>query len=398
MRIGIPSTFPPYRGGIAQFNQALLRALEEAGHEVLAINWSRQYPRLFFPGESQLEAGSELSAGPPALLDSIHPGSWRRVAQQLVAQRIDVLVLPFWHAALSPAMIYLARRVKRDLEAIGHRVQVVGLMHNACSHDASGWDTWLVGRLLGRLDRAWTLSAQVAMELELMQAGLAVDTLFHPLYDHFPDLIPQAEARKLLHLPPAGDGHVVLYFGLIRPYKGLDVLIEAMSILKKELETGEGHLPVHLVIAGECYGDWEPYQSAIDASVAADEIQVHARFIPDHEVALFFGAADCVALPYRKASQSGVTAIALHYGIPVVATDVGGLSEYVEPGETGALVPRSGDLHRDATGFAHGIQSALSHDLRENHEAFARARAQFSWSTFAHSALLTLRDEQPSQG
>lgn len=393
MRIGIASSFPPYRGGIAQFNQALLRALEEDGHEVIPINWSRQYPRLFFPGVSQLEEGGRLADGPPALLDSIRPSTWNRVARHLVEARIDLLILPFWHAALSPPMAHLGKKVRQGMAAVGHPVHIVGLMHNACSHDASGWDTWLVDRLLGRLDRAWTLSAKVAMEIELMQDGLAVDTLFHPLYDHFPDRISAEDARRLLHLPPKEDAHVVLYFGLIRPYKGLDVLIDAVSILAQERQKGASSKPVYLVIAGECYGEWEPYQNAIDACAAAEHIQVHARFIPDHEVALFFSAADCVALPYRKASQSGVTAIALHYGIPIVATDVGGLSEYILPGETGALVPRSGTVHQDALGFASALKSTLAIRWEEKSQAFEAARARFSWKSFVDNALQTLNSE-----
>ena len=393
MRIAIVSSFPPYRGGIAQFNQALLRALEEEGHEVLAINWSRQYPSLFFPGASQLEEGGRLSDGPPALLDSIRPGTWNRVARHLVESRIDLLVLPFWHAALAPPMAHLGKKVRRGSKAAGHPVQVVGLMHNACSHDASGWDTWLVHRLLGRLDRAWTLSAKVAMEIELMREGLAVDTLFHPLYDHFPDRISSGDARRLLHLPSAEEANVVLYFGLIRPYKGLDVLIDAISILAQERLGGRDGKPVYLVIAGECYGEWEPYQNAIDASAAADLIQVHARFIPDHEVALFFSAADCVALPYRKASQSGVTAIALHYGIPIVASDVGGLAEYILPGETGALVPRTGTVHQDAIGFSSALRTTLAGEWSKNVSAFDEARARFSWKSFVHNALQTLDSE-----
>jgi glycosyltransferase involved in cell wall biosynthesis len=393
MRIAIVSSFPPYRGGIAHFNQALLRALEEEGHDVMAINWSRQYPRIFFPGVSQLEEGGRLADGPPALLDSIRPSTWNRVARHLVESRIDLLILPFWHAALAPPMAHLAKKVRRGLQAVGHPIQVVGLMHNACSHDASGWDTWLVHRLLGRLDRAWTLSAKVAMEIELMRDGLAVDTLFHPLYDHFPDRISAEDARRLLHLPPAEEAHVVLYFGLIRPYKGLDVLIDAISILEQERLAGVAEKPVYLVIAGECYGEWEPYQNAIDASAAADFIQIHARFIPDHEVALFFSAADCVALPYRKASQSGVTAIALHYGIPIVASDVGGLAEYILPGETGTLVPHSGTVHEDAIRFSTALRTTLAGQWNRNHAAFDQARARFSWQSFVHQALMTTASE-----
>lgn len=374
MRIAIPSTFPPFRGGISQFNEALKLSFEAAGHEVVAVNWSRQYPGLLFPGKDQTDP--ELAGSAPAVMDSIRPSSWRKAGRLIAAADVDVVVVPFWHAALAPALAGVVGAVR---EATGMRApRIIGLIHNAGSHDAAWWDARLTQHLLGRLDGAWTLSEEVTERLQELKPDLAITTLFHPLYDHFPPMESELEAKAKLHLP--ADSQVLLYFGLIRPYKGLEVLLDAFAKLPSPPER-----PVHLVIAGECYGEWEPYQRRIDANPAAQRIQTHERFISDREVGIFFGVARLVVLPYRRASQSGVTAVALHYGKPIVASDVGGLSEYIMPGRTGELVAPS-----DASALAHSLEKALNTSYPE-HE-FESAQERFSWSAFVASALASIRE------
>ena len=369
MRIAIPSTFAPFRGGISQFNEALKSALEAEGHEVVVLNWKRQYPTQLFPGKQQVD--EELAAPYEAVMDSIDPRTWRKAGRALAGRELDLVVVPFWHAALAPALAGTIRALRAA--SGGDQVpRVVGLVHNAGSHDGAWWDERLTRHFLNRLDGAWTLSEEVTERLEELVPDLAVQTLFHPLYDHFPPLEDAATARAKLHLPV--HAQVLLYFGLIRPYKGLDVLLDAFARLPSTEER-----PVHLLVAGECYGDWEPYAQRIAANPAAERIQTHERFISDREVGVFFGAADVVSLPYRRASQSGVTAVALHYGKPIVASDVGGLSEYILSGSTGELV----EPNRPEA-LAAGLMRALQRTYPD--DAFEQARERFSWGAFVRAA------------
>ena len=267
MRIGIASTFPPYRGGIAQFNAAMADALKAAGHEVSMATWSRQYPNWLFPGTSQWEPNKSLSdVDIPASLDSLSPLSWVRTGRTLAAAS-DVVVLPFWHAALAPALTGVARAAKK------HGVKkVFALMHNASSHDGNAMHKALTTRFLGCVDGVFTLSQPVS---ELL-TGWQPHTLFHPLYDHHKRALRKEEARRQLGIDK--DRVVHLFFGLIRPYKGLHVLLKAMS------ELPEHHVAV---VAGECYGPWEPYGDAITSLNLEGRIHVHQGFVDDRDVPVF---------------------------------------------------------------------------------------------------------------
>ncbi len=377
MRIAIASTFPPYRGGIAQFNHRLSIALQEIGHEVHCANWKRQYPSFLFPGKSQLTLGADLTSGPAAVLDSIDPKTWRATATFLMSNSPDILLIPFWHAALTPALVGVISRMKKQRPEL----LVVGLMHNATSHDSKFWDITLTKRFIGHLDSTFTLSEQVAKRVSELVPDQEPSVLFHPLYDHYPDLPPQLDARTRLDLPAPNEADVLLFFGLIRAYKGLQTLINAMQHLAHR------ERPVHLVIAGESYDDWGPYQSLIDASGMSSRIHVHNRFILDEELSTFFSSCQAVCLPYLKASQSGVTAIALHYDKPVVASDVGGLSEYLqEPGTGIVCEPNNPKL------LAEAIESQLD-SLPVDPRSFHAAKNRYSWSKLADHLTSELREK-----
>ena len=360
MRIGIVSTFPPYRGGIAQFNAAMKSALEGAGHDVQAITWSRQYPSLFFPGKSQWEPGKGPSdVACPALLDSLAPWSWRQTGRALAnAGPPEVLILPFWHSALAPALAGVAKEARKQGVA-----QVVGLMHNASSHDGSLKDRWLAGQFMRSCDKLVTLSAAVGKSLKPWPSA----TLFHPLYTHLDRGPSKQIARERLGLDT--NAHVHLFFGLIRPYKGLHVLLEALATLP----------PKHtLVVAGECYGSWAPYAQQIERLGLASRVRLHLDFVQDEEVPLFLSACDDIVLPYTAASQSGVTALALHHEVKVIASDVGDLGDTILPELTGRLVPPS-----DPKRLAKAMGQNWTKDESETTQAFAEVKKRLSWSAWA---------------
>ena len=372
MRIGIPSTFPPFRGGIAAFNQNMAEAFSKAGHDVVCVNWTRQYPKILFPGTSQYA----LNAAPsvcPAVVDSINPWTWAKAAEVLQADGpLDVAVLPFWHAFLSASSAGIAGQIRRNHPA----TRIIGLMHNAGSHDGPVVMEHLTRRFVSKLDEVWTLSSDVSARVASMSTAkeLEIKTLFHPLYDHFPPA-PNREA-SLAQLGLPADAEVYLFFGLIRPYKGLMRLLEVWDAFARVRPSA------HLLIAGECYGDWGQYERAIESLRFRDRVHAANAFVPDAQVGIHFGAANAVILPYERASQSGVTAMALHYGVPTVASDVGGLSEYITSGQTGELfTPRSSPSLLEA------LSRVAAHDPGTSVGAFAQARRDFSWAQFAERGL-----------
>ena len=358
MRLGIASTFPPYRGGIAQFNAAMSGALEAEGHQVEAVTWSRQYPGWLFPGTSQWEPNKTLKdADMAALLDSLSPKTWASAGQWL-AERADVVILPFWHAALAPALTGVAKSARKHGAA-----HIVALMHNASSHDGNVLHRTLTKRFLHVVDDVVTLSQPVSDVL----AKWRPTTLFHPLYDHHTKRIRAKEAKRQLGIDE--HEHVHLFFGLIRPYKGLHVLLEAMDHLPK------GHT---LVVAGECYGSWRPYAQILDRLSLHDRVIVHNEFIDDKDVPVYFSAADDVVLPYIQASQSGVTALALHHQCKVVASNVGDLATTIVPELTGRLVPPN-----DAEALALAMSKPWMAQPADVQAAFNQVKKRLSWSAWA---------------
>ncbi len=361
MRFTFLSAFPPFRGGIAQFSTALVKELRKE-HEVDAFNFTRQYPDLLFPGTSQYRSGTD-SNGVDAMrvLDSIGPWTWGRTAARMAANRPEVAVLRYWMPFFAPAMGTVARKLRRN------GVPVVSIVDNAVPHEKHVYDKPLTRWFLEQNDALVALSGPVRDDILDLCPGARVHLLFHPLYDHFGAPEPRARARQALGLP--ADARVLLFFGLIRDYKGLDLLIEAFGKLSS------GH---HLVIAGEPYGDFGPYRELIAQNPNRQHIHLHTRFIGDKEVPRFFSAADAVVLPYRTATQSGITAVAYHFGVPVVATDVGGLGDTVRNGSTGVLL-RGGSPDE----VAHGIHALFAMDQQALHNNIAAMRKELSWNKFA---------------
>ncbi|HIB77086.1 MAG TPA: glycosyltransferase [Flavobacteriales bacterium] len=368
MNIAIASTFYPYRGGIAQFNDQMANALKDAGHEVKCYNWNRQYPSLLFPGVAQTVSGTTRpTRSPEAPMDSISPNSWRKTARAILEEdEVDMVLLPYWHSALAPALRGVARAIKK----LSPNTKVVAIMHNATSHDGKASDKWLTRRFLNRVDSCITLSKSVADSVAELAPKLPIKTLFHPLYNHYPKAIPSTEARKELGIPESAK-HVALFFGLIRPYKGLATLIEATNSMADD---------THLIIAGECYGPWDPYEKLISKSKASSRIHVINRFIPDSELPLIFGAADLVVLPYLNASQSGVTATAIHYNLPIIASNVGDLPSSISQNITGLLV---------SPGDSAKLGSAINNWFSSNHKSdsvkneYTSIKESKSWTSFA---------------
>jgi glycosyltransferase involved in cell wall biosynthesis len=352
----------PLRGGIAQYTTMLYRELA-LHHDVTYVSYSRQYPGLLFPGKTQLDVSRTHLAVPcEALVDSVNPLSWRRAADRSAAARARLAVLIWWHPFFAPALGSIARA----LAARG--VPVAYLCHNVAPHESSRL-TRVLSRWAFAPARAFVVHAsELARPLaELAPAGARIRASPHPLYDQFGPPPPADRARAALGITSE---RVLLFFGLVRAYKGVTTLLHAFAALAAA-DPG-----VTLVVAGECYEPEAGYRSLVSELGLEARVRFENRFIPNEEVATYFAAADVVVLPYLAASQSGVIPIAYAMDRPVVATRVGGLPEVVFEDETGYLVP-PGDPAALAAAvtrvFARGGRAAFAPGI-------ARHRDLFSWS------------------
>lgn len=361
MRFAFLSAFPPYRGGIARFSAELVRELRKA-HEVSAFTFSRQYPDFLFPGTSQYDTGTADGVQAVRVLDSIGPLSWSRTVKAMAMTKPQVAVLRYWMPFFGPALGMVAMGLRK------RGVKVMSIVDNAVPHEPRFFDRPFTRFFMKHNDGFIAMSEQVKADLLALRPDATVILLPHPLYDHFGASIPMAEARQKLGI--ADDRKVSLFFGFIRDYKGLDLLIDAMAQLPAD------HT---LIIAGEPYGDMAKYHEAIARHGLKDRVIDHIRYISDAEVPLFFSAADAVVLPYKSATQSGITAIAYHFGTPVIATDVGGLKESVEHDRTGLIVPLA-----EADGIAGAIAGFHASGRAAAYRArIAELREELSWRRFA---------------
>ncbi|MDR0413757.1 MAG: glycosyltransferase [Dysgonamonadaceae bacterium] len=362
MKIAFLSPFYPYRGGIAQFSASLYKALEK-DHEVKAFSFARLYPAMLFPGKTQYVTADDAATVVPAerLLDSVNPCSYRKTADAIAAYHPDVLVVAYWMSFLAPAYACIARR-------LNGKMKIAVLLHNAIPHEPRFFDKTLARMFFRSCTHFLVMSTIVQKDLLALQPDARYRLHPHPLYNHFGEKISPTEAREKLGL--AAGRKTLLFFGLIRDYKGLDLLIEAMALLDESYQ---------LLIAGESYGPFDKYGKLIAQSAARDRVKVINRYIGDREVPVLFSAADCLVLPYKSATQSGVIPVAYHFEVPVVATGVGGLKETLETAGTGvACLPDSGSL-------ASGIEQLFAQGKDRYLAGIRNEKQSLSWEHFAQT-------------
>lgn len=362
MRIAILSCFHPYRGGIAQFNSGIFTELSRA-HSVKAFNFKRQYPSLLFPGKTQFvtERDDAVELPSEAVLDSINPLSWIKTARKIASWQPDLLILRYWMPFFAPSLGFVARRMNPS-------VKVIGILDNVIPHERRPFDGLLTRYFLSGLDGAVTLCEEVGRELASIKPDIPHTVLPHPVYNHFGEKLDREEAERSLGLQPGKKN--LLFFGLIREYKGLDILIDAFNRLDDSYQ---------LIIAGEPYGSFEKYQREIDTSPGRKRIFLYPEYIRDSEVKRWFSAADAVVLPYRSATQSGVSSIAYHFEVPMIVTAVGGLEEAIGKRGTGIVAQQV-----TAECVASCIERFFaSPELRENcREAIRAEKRRLGWEKF----------------
>jgi glycosyltransferase involved in cell wall biosynthesis len=363
-RIVIVGPAPPYRGGIAQFVDGLASRLQPL-HQVSVLSFCNQYPSLLFPGTSQKD-DTRLPTCIPCkeLLSSINPMSWRNCGKWLASQRPDLVLINHWMPFFGPAYGAMIRAMKKRCSA-----RVIFICHNVTPHEPSRLDHLLTRYALSTSDAFLVMSEEVRRDVIRFRPQAPVQLSPLPLNDSFPPAPPWQEARAGFCLSPGA--RVLLFFGLVRSYKGLDVLLRALALLREEF-------PVHLLISGEFYQSPGIYLNMIDSLGLTKLVQVHAGFVPPREVGRFFAAADAVVLPYKTATQSGVSKMAYHFDRPVIVSDVGGLPSEIEPEQTGVLAQPD-----DPQSLAHAIKLFFTLAKRVNFaENVRKFKLRYDWTHF----------------
>ena len=323
MRLSLISVGPPYRGGISDLSALIYEELSK-DHQVQFINFKRQYPSILFPGKTEYKIGDRASDfQSKRIIDSINPLTWIQAVKQIRKFDSEWAIFRYWNPFFAPLIGYIAGKLRKK------SIKVAVLIDNLVPHEESFLDSWMARRILGRADHVITMSKSVSQDVQTHHPGMKTSTLFHPLYEIYRSSHTKAEARAKLNLP---QHPIVLYFGLIRPYKGLDIMIKALGAIKHEFDDYTA------LILGEAYEDSQKYVDLIKSEGISSYTIFRNEFISDSELPLYFTAADVLVLPYRSATQSGIVGIALQMDRPVIATKVGGLGEYIQEGETGYLV------------------------------------------------------------
>jgi glycosyltransferase involved in cell wall biosynthesis len=320
----------PLRGGIAIFNQRLCRQFVEEGHECVIYSFSLQYPSFFFPGTSQFtnEPAPE-NMEIYSVINSIHPLNWLQVGNAIRRIKPDIVLVRYWLPLIGPALGSILRRIRKN-----NHTYIIALTDNVIPHEKRFGDAPFTRYFLKACDAFVTMSEKVMADLRSFEKDKPARLVYHPLYDNFGAPVSKAAAREKLGIAQAE--RVILFFGFIRQYKGLDMLLEAMKLVK-DRNAQSGAAPIKLLVAGEFYEDGKPYQAQIQQLGLADSLILKTDFIPDSEVKYYMCAADMVIQPYRNATQSGVTPLAYHFEKPMVVTNVGGLAALVPHEQVGLI-------------------------------------------------------------
>lgn len=312
-------------GGMSTFNERLAKAFLQAGHTVSIYTFSLQYPSFLFPGTSQYStepapAGLDIKV----LINSINPFNWIKVGNIISKERPDIIVVRYWLPFMGPCFGTILRIAKKN-----HHSKVVCIADNVIPHEKRAGDKAFTKYFIKPVDAFITMSEKVLADLKLFNNTKPAAYIPHPLYDNFGEKIPKETARKNLGI--AVDEKIILFFGFIRKYKGLDILLDAMALLNDKMPD------LKLLIAGEFYDDKKQYEEQIIRLGLKDRLILKTVFIADNEIKNYLCAADLVVQPYRNATQSGVTPLAYHFEIPMIVTNVGGLAAMVPHDKVGLV-------------------------------------------------------------
>ena len=378
MRITFLGPAHPYRGGLAAFNESLARQFSDEKKDVDIRTFSLQYPKVLFPGKTQF-----TDSPPPdgirivRVLNSVNPFNWIRTGIKLKRERPDILLVRYWLPFMAPCLGTVSRIVRSNKYTI-----IISVVDNVFPHEKRPGDRVLTKFFINSLDGAVTLSGAVRQDMESFRKDMPVVFTPHPLFDNYGQKIDRDEAAARLNLDKSYS--YMLFFGFIRDYKGLDLLIKAFA--DKRLR----NLKLRLLVAGEFYDNESLYRELVTQSGLEEDVIFYDHFIRDSEVGLFFSVADLVVQPYKSATQSGVTQIAFQYDRPMLVTDVGGLKEIVQDEKCGYVVKPDPQEIADAIFdyFENARKQAFTECVRKEKKRFSWDRMSDSVTEVFYKCLL----------
>jgi glycosyltransferase involved in cell wall biosynthesis len=368
----VGSAYPLRGGGITTFNERLAHEFQNKGNKVTIFTFSLQYPGFLFPGTTQYS-----TEAPPAdlnirvCINSINPINWLLVGNKIKKLNPDLIVVRYWLPFMGPCLGTILRIVKQN-----KKTRIVCIADNIIPHEKRLGDLPFTKYFLKSVDACITMSEQVLKDLKQISPNMPAKFVAHPLYDNFGEKINKSTARKVLKIDD--NISIVLFFGFIRKYKGLDILFEAISMLKKSnYLNGQ----IKFLIAGEFYEDRKTYDDLITQLSIQDELILHTDFIPDSEVKNYLCAADVVIQPYRSATQSGVTPLAYHFEVPMIVTNVGGLPALVPHEKVGWV------SEPDASAIANSIQQFFADNPNRFLPGLIEEKKKYSWDVMANEIM-----------
>lgn len=371
MKLIIVGTAHPYRGGLAAFNERLAKEFVDEGLEVEILTFTVQYPKILFPGKTQFSS----EPAPKNLkivrkINSVNPFNWLKTGKEILRQKPDIVIFCYWMSFISPCFGTIAKITGKN-----SKTKRIALVHNMLPHEPSFLDKFLPKYFVKHIDKFVTLSKSVINDINLFDKKNKSKIYSpHPIYDTYGEPMSKQIARKFLNLNE--NDRIVLFFGFIRHYKGLDLLLEAFA--NEQVR----ELNLKLLIAGEFYEDAEIYYRKIKDLHIENYVILHNDYIADNNVKYYFCAADIVAQPYRSATQSGISQIAYHFDKPMLVTKVGGLPEIVPDGSAGYVVaPQSDDIAEALVDFfVNKRESVFIKNIQTE-------KTKYNWETFAKVVL-----------
>ena len=362
MKIILVGTAFPYRGGLAAFNERLSLEFQKEGEDISIETFTLQYPNFLFPGKTQYSNSTAPDLNISRSVNSINPFNWFSTAKKIAKKQPDVVIFAYWMSFMAPCFGTIARILKKHCNA-----KCIGLIHNMIAHEPSIFDRIFAPYFVNAMDGFFTLSQSVFGEIEQFERKPKPKSWSpHPIYDTYGALISKEQACQHLGLNP--DKRYILFFGFIREYKGLDLLLNAMA--NEQIQKSN----IHLLVAGEFYDNEEKYKKLAE-QVGLQNVTWFSEYLPDNEVNNYFCAADVIVQPYKSATQSGVTQIGYHFEKPMIVTNVGGLAEIIPNEKVGYVV------EPDSKSLATAMVKFFG---QENHDTFIEnikiEKQKFVWS------------------
>jgi glycosyltransferase involved in cell wall biosynthesis len=368
MKITILGPAHPYRGGIAALNERLARQLVDEGHEVNVVSFTVQYPKFLFPGKTQFsEQKTTFNFPIDRQINSINPLNWLKTGWKIKNSRPDILIVRFWLPFMGMSLGSICRIVK-----INRHTKIISIADNIIPHEKRPGDKLLCRYFIGSIDAFITMSESVLNDLKKFGYKKPKILTPHPIYDHYGTVEPREKA--LLNLNLSKEDRYILFFGFIRDYKGLDLLLKAFS--NPYFKPNR----IKLIVAGEFYADEIKYRELIKEIKLEDDVILRTSYISNTEVQHYFNSADIIAQPYKSATQSGVTQIGYHFNKPMLVTNVGGLAETIPHMKVGYVVePNPEEIAKALIDF---FENNRLEDFSVN---IVNEKERFSWDKMTNS-------------